>query len=64
MQVIEELLKDGIRQIGSYGPIYKVEGVEKELPNGDFLMSILLLESQQKDSYLLSNILKDPILNK
>lgn len=52
-----------VRTFGIMGVPYLVGQPEKELPNGDILVQIELLERGEREYYPLSNLLNDPKAN-
>ena len=48
------------RRFGDLGPVYEIIGVGKELPDGDRLMRVLVVESGEEADYSLHHILEDP----
>ncbi|MBF0333732.1 MAG: DUF5397 family protein [Alphaproteobacteria bacterium] len=48
------------RRFGLAGPVYQVVKEERELPNGDHLMRVRVVESGEEIEYKLSDILDDP----
>lgn len=48
------------RRFGLVGPVYEILGVGKELPDGDVIMKIRILESGEEADYRLADILDDP----
>lgn len=48
------------RRFGAAGPVYEILSAGKELPNGDRLMSVLVVETGEKVDYKLRDILDDP----
>lgn len=53
-------LKGTCRSFGNIGPAYQIGDIVRILDDGDCLMEITLVESNEVIEYLLSNILKDP----
>ncbi|MEB7712763.1 DUF5397 domain-containing protein [Kluyvera cryocrescens] len=53
-------LKGTCRSFGDIGPVYQIGDIVRILDDGDCLMEITLVESNEVIEYLLSNILKDP----
>ena len=51
------------RRFGPVGPVYQVVGIGNEAPDGDKLMVIKLLESDEVAEYRLSHVLDDPVEN-
>lgn len=52
-----------VRTFGAFGVPYLVGKAEQELPNGDILVGIELLESGEREQYPLSHVLQDPKAN-
>lgn len=52
--------KGTCRSFGDIGPVYQIGDIVRILDDGDCLMEITLVESNEVIEYLLSNILKDP----
>jgi len=48
------------RRFGTVGPVYEIIGTGGELPNGDRLMRIRVIESGEEVDYRLAEILDDP----
>jgi hypothetical protein len=48
------------RRFGSVGPVYEIVGTGSELPNGDRLMRIRVVETDEEVDYRLTEILDDP----
>jgi len=48
------------RRFGPVGPVYEVLGAGRELPNGDRLMRIRVIESGEEADYRLTDMLDDP----
>ena len=61
MQTNAQTIPTGsVRTFGEYGVSYVVGEPERQLPNGDWLVNIQVLESGEKTQYKLSKINKDP----
>lgn len=56
----KEIPTGEIKSFGEHGIIYQVGEKEKDLPDGDVLVNIILLESGEKAQYKLSEIINDP----
>jgi len=52
-----------LRRFGAFGPPYGVLRVAAELPNGDKMLVIRLLESGEETEYKLSAARQDPEAN-
>jgi hypothetical protein len=52
-----------LRRFGAFGPPYEVVRVARELPDGDKLLVIRLLESGEEAEYKLSAARQDPEAN-
>jgi hypothetical protein len=48
------------RRFGVAGPVYEIIEAGKELPNGDRMMRIRVVESGEEVDYRLTEILDDP----
>jgi hypothetical protein len=48
------------RRFGAAGPVYEIIAAGKELPDGDHLMRIRVIESGEEVDYRLTEILDDP----
>ena len=48
------------RRFGLVGPTYEILGKHKDLPDGDSLMRIRVVESGEEIEYRLTEILDDP----
>jgi hypothetical protein len=48
------------RRFGAVGPVYEIIGEGPELPDGDRLMRIRVVESGEEVDYKLTDILDDP----
>jgi uncharacterized protein (UPF0128 family) len=48
------------RRFGELGPVYEIIAVGKELPDGDRLMRVLVVESGEEADYKLHDLLEDP----
>jgi len=48
------------RRFGSAGPVYEILGTGRELPDGDRVMRVRVLESGEEVDYKLTDILDDP----
>ena len=48
------------RRFGVAGPVYEIVSAEEELPDGDRLMRIRVLETGEEVGYRLTYILDDP----
>ena len=48
------------RRFGVAGPVYEIVSAEEELPDGDRLMRIRVLETGEEADYRLTYILDDP----
>lgn len=48
------------RRFGVTGPVYEIVGKERDLPNGDTLMKVLIVETGEEVEYKLTDILDDP----
>jgi len=48
------------RRFGQLGPVYEVVGVGKDLPDGDRLMRVRVVESGEEVDYRLFELLDDP----
>ena len=49
-----------IRSFGEYGVNYVVYDVNSQLPDGDWLVNVEVLDTGEKFKYKLSKIIKDP----
>ncbi len=49
-----------IKTFGNYGVLYQVGEKDSDLPDGDILVNITLLESGEKEKYKLSQLIEDP----
>lgn len=49
-----------IKTFGNYGVLYEVGEKDSDLPNGDILVNITLLETGEKEKYKLSQLIEDP----
>ena len=48
------------RRFGIAGPVYEIIGAGKELPEGDRLMRVRVVETGEEVDYRLAEILDDP----
>lgn len=48
------------RRFGSAGPAYEIIGTGGELPDGDVMMRVRVLESGEEADHRLTHILDDP----
>jgi hypothetical protein len=48
------------RRFGAIGPVYEIIAIGKELPDGDRLMRVRVVESGEEVDYRLTGILDDP----
>lgn len=48
------------RRFGLVGPVYEILGEERELPDGDKLMKVRVVDTGEEVSYRLTDILDDP----
>jgi hypothetical protein len=48
------------KRFGSVGPAYQVVQPIRQLDNGDWLLKILVLESNEETEYLYTRVLDDP----
>ncbi|NTW70590.1 MAG: DUF5397 family protein [Chlorobiaceae bacterium] len=48
------------RRFGLLGPVYEIIAVGKNLPNGDLLMRVRVVESGEELDYRFTDILNDP----
>lgn len=48
------------RRFGQVGPVYEIVGLGSELPDGDRLMRIRVMETSEEVEYRLLEILDDP----
>ena len=48
------------RRFGSVGPVYEIIGAGRELPGGDRLMRVRVVETGEEVDYRLAEILDDP----
>jgi Family of unknown function (DUF5397) len=48
------------RRFGPVGPAYEIVGVLRDLPDGDKMLRIRVLESGEEVEYRLSNAIEDP----
>ncbi len=48
------------RRFGAIGPAYEIIDVVRDLPNGDRLLRIRVLETGEEAEYPLSHALEDP----
>jgi hypothetical protein len=48
------------RRFGIVGPVYEIIGAGAELPDGDRLMRVRVLQSGEEVDYRVSDILDDP----
>ncbi|MBF0375117.1 MAG: DUF5397 family protein [Alphaproteobacteria bacterium] len=49
------------RRFGPVGPVYEIIGKECDLPGGDSLMRVRVVESGEEIDYKLTDILDDPM---
>ncbi|EFM1837115.1 hypothetical protein IL109_004658 [Escherichia coli] len=49
-----------VKTFGAFGPPYQVGEEIKELPDGDILVNIILIQTNEKEVYKLSKLLQDP----
>jgi hypothetical protein len=48
------------RRFGAVGPVYEIIGAGKELPDGDHLMRVRVVETGEEVDYRFTAILDDP----
>lgn len=48
------------RRFGPVGPVYEIIGTLGDLPDGDILMRVRVLESGEEADYRLTHVLEDP----
>ncbi len=48
------------RRFGAVGPVYEIIGAGVELPNGDRMMRVRVIESGEEVDYRFTDILDDP----
>ncbi|CAK0758816.1 DUF1905 domain-containing protein [Azospirillaceae bacterium] len=48
------------RRFGLVGPVYEILGKEKDLPDGDSLMRVRVVETGEEIAYKLTDIMDDP----
>ncbi|MEA1650972.1 hypothetical protein FBZ89_104251 [Nitrospirillum amazonense] len=48
------------RRFGVVGPVYEIVSKEKDLPDGDTLMRVRVVETGEEVAYKLTDILDDP----
>jgi hypothetical protein len=48
------------RRFGAAGPVYEIIGIGSELPGGDRLMRVRVVETGEEVDYRLAEILDDP----
>ncbi|MEJ2997615.1 DUF5397 family protein [Escherichia coli] len=49
-----------VKTFGAFGSPYQVGEQIKELPDGDILVNIILIQTGEKEVYKLSKLLQDP----
>ena len=52
---------DQFRSLGSYGPVYEVGPILRQLEDGDWLVKITLVETGETVEYRLSHLSEDPV---
>ncbi|OOR99008.1 hypothetical protein B0187_07045 [Haemophilus paracuniculus] len=57
---LQQIPTGTIKQFGQFGVPYVVGEAYEQLPDGDVLVKITLLESGYEDLYKLSSLLADP----
>lgn len=60
MMTINKIPTGVIKTFGNYGVLYQVGEKDSDLPDGDILVNITLLESGEKEKYKLSQLIEDP----
>ncbi|MGL5954482.1 MAG: DUF5397 family protein [Providencia rustigianii] len=60
MMKINKIPTGAIKTFGNYGVLYQVGEKDSDLPDGDILVNITLLESGEKEKYKLSQLIEDP----
>ncbi|BBV14446.1 MULTISPECIES: DUF5397 family protein [Gammaproteobacteria] len=60
MMTINKIPTGAIKTFGNYGVLYQVGEKDSDLPDGDILVNITLLESGEKEKYKLSQLIEDP----
>jgi len=51
---------NSFKSFGEYGPKYQVGKPVRQLPDGDWMVGIVLIESGEEAEYPLSQIMNDP----
>ena len=49
------------RRFGAAGPVYEIIAAGEELPGGDYMMRVRLVETQEELDYRLADIIDDPL---
>jgi hypothetical protein len=49
------------RRFGPVGPVYEIIAVGNELPDGDYMMRVRVVESGEEVDYRFTDILDDPL---
>lgn len=52
--------KGKIKSVGAFGPKYEVGVPKRRLPDGDWMITILLVETGEETEYRYSNMENDP----
>ncbi len=58
--MLAQLPEGKIKSFGPFGPKYQVGRALRELPEGDWLVEVTLVESGEKTEYRLTHLLDDP----
>ncbi len=53
-------LRGRYRRFGRVGPAYEVLGVARELPDGDTMLRVRILETGEETEYRMSHAAEDP----
>lgn len=58
--LVEQVPTGTIKTFGDFGVPYQVGEADKQLPDGDILVNITLIQSGIQEKYRLSKLLNDP----
>lgn len=60
MQQVVNIPTGIVKTFGNYGIPYQVGKADRQLPDGDILVNITLIQSGEQEKYRLSKLLQDP----
>ncbi len=56
-----DALIGSFRRFGESGPVYRILGKQEELPDGEVMLRVQVVETGEEASYRLSRAIEDPV---